>query len=52
MKLNFDSFERAISSLDRGIVRSEKDPGDEEVRDAVIQRFEYTYELAWKMLKR
>jgi nucleotidyltransferase substrate binding protein (TIGR01987 family) len=27
-------------------------PKDEFVRDAVIQRFEYTYELAWKSLQR
>lgn len=26
-------------------------PVDEFLRDAVIQRFEFTYELAWKMLK-
>ncbi len=32
--------------------RSLREPGDEEVRDAVIQRFEYSYELCWKMLKR
>ena len=27
-------------------------PADDIVRDAVIQRFEYTFELAWKNLKR
>ena len=26
-------------------------PKDEFLRDSVIQRFEFTYELAWKMLK-
>ncbi len=26
-------------------------PKDEYIRDAVIQRFEFTHELAWKMLK-
>ena len=25
---------------------------DEELRDACIQRFEYTFELSWRMLKR
>lgn len=34
------------------MVRSEANPTDEELRDAVIQRFEYSYELCWKMLKR
>jgi nucleotidyltransferase substrate binding protein (TIGR01987 family) len=27
-------------------------PKDEFTRDAAIQRFEYSYELAWKLLKR
>lgn len=27
-------------------------PADEELRDACIQRFESTFELCWKMLKR
>ncbi len=52
MKLNLESLELATSSLERATTRSEKHKQDEELRDAVIQRFEYTYELAWKMLKR
>lgn len=52
MKLDFSSFKKAIKSLDKAIVRTQKAPNDEELRDAVIQRFEYTYELAWKMMKR
>ncbi len=51
-RLILDSLERAIDQLERAITRAEKDKKDEEIRDAVIQRFEYTYELAWKMLKR
>lgn len=39
---------KAVISLKAAIVQ----PKDEFVRDAVIQRFEYTYELSWKMLKR
>ena len=52
MKLDFSALERAVSSLERGVTRSLPDRSDEELRDAVIQRFEYTYELCWKMLKR
>ena len=52
MPLDLSSLEKALESLDRAIARSKKSPRDEEVRDAVIQRFEYTYELSWKMLKR
>ncbi len=52
MRLDFTSLDKALASLERAIKRSKSDPDDEEVRDAVIQRFEYTYELCWKMLKR
>lgn len=52
MKLDFSSLKKAIKSLRKAIVRAQKAPRDEELRDAVIQRFEYTYELAWKMMKR
>lgn len=52
MKLDFSSLKKAIKSLGRAIARTKKEPSDEELRDAVIQRFEYTYELACKMMKR
>jgi len=41
-------LKKAVASLKLALAQ----PKDEFVRDAVIQRFEYTYELAWKMLKR
>jgi nucleotidyltransferase substrate binding protein (TIGR01987 family) len=47
-KLVLTPFRKALSSLDK-VLALEK---DEVVRDAAIQRFEYTYELAWKMIKR
>jgi len=50
--LELSSWKRALASLERALVRSEAAPDDEELRDAVIQRFEYSYELSWKMLKR
>ena len=52
MTLDFSSFEKALASLQRVLTRSAGAPGDEDLRDACIQRFEYTYELAYKMLKR
>jgi len=39
---------KAVASLELALVQ----PKNEFVRDAVIQRFEYTYELCWKMLRR
>ncbi|MBK5276462.1 MAG: nucleotidyltransferase substrate binding protein [Desulfuromonadales bacterium] len=52
MKLDFGSYEKALTSLQRVLERSSTVPGDEDIRDACIQRFKYTYELAYKMLKR
>jgi nucleotidyltransferase substrate binding protein (TIGR01987 family) len=52
MPLDFSPLAKAISSLNRALVRAVDAPGDEELRDACIQRFEYTFELCWKMLKR
>jgi nucleotidyltransferase substrate binding protein (TIGR01987 family) len=52
MTLNLSSYEKALLSLQRVLARSRTVPGDEDIRDACIQRFEYTYELAFKMLKR
>ena len=52
MTIDLSSFEKALASLDRGMARSLANPEDEELRDAVIQRFEYSYELAWKSLRR
>ena len=52
MKLDFSSLEKALTSLKKGFSRAEADHHDEELRDACIQRFEYTFELSWKMLKR
>ncbi len=41
-------LKKAVASLKRAVAQ----PKNEYTRDAVIQRFEYTYELSWKMLKR
>ena len=46
------AFENALKSLEKAITRSKLDSTDEEVRDATIRRFEYSFELAYKMLKR
>jgi len=41
-------LKKAAKSLEKAL----EQPKDEYVRDAVIQRFEYTFELSWKTLKR
>ena len=52
MQLELAPFRNALISLERGLVRRRTNLADEEVRDACIQRFEYCFELSWKMLKR
>ncbi len=52
MRLDLTSLRKALTSLDRGLERALAAPADEELRDACIQRFEYSYELAFKMLRR
>ncbi|MBF0479099.1 MAG: nucleotidyltransferase substrate binding protein [Candidatus Omnitrophica bacterium] len=52
MKLDFTSLEKAVASLEKAVKRSILDKNDEELRDAVIQRFEFSYELACKMIRR
>ncbi len=50
--LILDSFEKAIQSLSIVLKEREIHPDNLFVRDAAIQRFEYTYEISHKMLKR
>ncbi len=52
MQLDLSAFEKALASLARALLRSHGMPADEELRDASIHRFEYSFELAWKVLKR
>ena len=46
-KLKEEAFEKALNQLEKAL----KQPKSEYMRDAVIQRFEFTYELAWKTIK-
>jgi nucleotidyltransferase substrate binding protein (TIGR01987 family) len=43
----FTDFSRALTRLDEAL----SVPKSDIVRDAVIQRFEFTFELAWKTMK-
>ncbi len=52
MTLDPTVYRRAVERLGQGFSRYHANPADEEVRDGVIQRFEYTYDLATKMLRR
>ena len=52
MPLDISSLENAITRLTEGLARYQRDTSDEQIRDGLIQRFEFTYELSHKMLKR
>lgn len=45
----FQNYEKAITRLNEGIEQFDKT--DTLQRDGLIQRFEFTFELAWKTLK-
>ena len=48
MSLALSPFEKALESLNHVLSL----PKDDIIRDSAIKRFEYTYELAWKMIQR
>lgn len=50
--LEISSFAKVLESLDAIMLRYKRDNYDADIRDAVIQRFEYTYSLAVKMIIR
>ena len=51
--VDLSSLQLALAFLRRALAWWDASQGqDEELRDACIQRFEYSFELSWKMLKR
>jgi nucleotidyltransferase substrate binding protein (TIGR01987 family) len=52
MALDTTPFRNAIGQLASGLAEARAEPNREVVRDGVIQRFEYTYELSHTFLRR
>lgn len=52
MLLDLTSFTKAVDRLTEALNALRTSPADAFIRDAVIQRFEFTYEITYKMLKR
>ena len=49
MSVNFEKFDKSMSQLKEA---TQKKPANDLERDGVIQRFEYTIELLWKVSKK
>ena len=45
-------FEQAIRRLEEGLERYRSDTSDIQIRDGLVQRFEFTYKLGHRVLKR
>lgn len=50
--LDLGALVNAVARLDEGLVRHRLQAHDAQLRDGLIQRFEFTYEISHKMLKR
>ena len=51
-KLDLTPLDKAVFRLQEGWMRYQIDISDTQIRDGLIQRFEFTYEISHKMLKR
>ena len=51
-KLDLSTLHKALARLDEGYQRYLLDVRDLQIRDGLIQRYEFTYEISHKMLKR
>ena len=49
MILDLNLLKKAITSLERALIKYTEDPKDEFISDSCIQRFEYTYELSYNL---
>jgi nucleotidyltransferase substrate binding protein (TIGR01987 family) len=52
MKLDLTALTNAVARLREALVIYQRDPSQALVRDALIQRFEFTYEISHKLLRR
>jgi nucleotidyltransferase substrate binding protein (TIGR01987 family) len=52
MPLDITPLANAVQRLREGLARHQAEPADEQLRDGLIQRFEFTYELSHRMLRR
>lgn len=51
MLQKIENYKHALAQLEEAVERYQKTPEDALYRDGLIQRFEFTVELAWKSIK-
>ena len=44
-----ENYLKAVQRLDEANIEYRKHPDNDVIRDGLIQRFEFTFELAWKL---
>ena len=49
---SIEPLHRSVQRLDEGLARYRTDTSDTQIRDGLVQRYEFTYEQAHKVLKR
>ena len=52
MEIDISALERSITRLEEGIAAHLGDPLRTLIRDGLVQRFEFTYEIAHRLLRR
>ena len=52
VSLDIGALVNAVARLQEGLERHRREPADDQLRDGLIQRFEFTYELAHRILRR
>ena len=52
LELDIAPLASAVERLHEGLARHRGEPADEQIRDGLIQRFEYTYELSHRFMRR
>jgi nucleotidyltransferase substrate binding protein (TIGR01987 family) len=52
MALDYSALVNAVARLAEGLTRYQLDTTDAQIRDGLIQRFEFTYDLSHKLLRR
>jgi nucleotidyltransferase substrate binding protein (TIGR01987 family) len=52
MELDISALERAIARLEEAVAAYQRDTSQSLIRDGLVQRFEFTYEISHKLLRR